>query len=341
MPVIPSPSSSAIKPSDPPMPPCYHSLVPNIHGIVPAMITPMRDDERVDYNAWQTLIDTLISSGVDGVFCGGSSGEFFALSPEERQVTLRFARQAVNGRVPVYGNVGCITTRDTVALARFAEAEGIDIIVVITPYYLKATQDELADHFIEVCSAVRKPVLAYNFPPHGAPELEAATLTRIAAKCENVVGVKDSSGRLELGYAYRDCVPGRRLPVLVGPENLTVTALDNQLAGTVSALANIAPRLFVDLYRAWRENRRPEAERLQKLVDGMCDWVLAHTFPSMIKEAMGMAGRPVGACRKPIGAVPPEARTRLAAGLEELKREGYLDEPTGGRAQSLSTPARA
>jgi 4-hydroxy-tetrahydrodipicolinate synthase len=305
------------------------------------MITPMRDDERVDYNAWQNLIDTLIGAGVDGVFCGGSSGEFFALEPEERQVTLRFCKQAVNGRVPMYGNVGCITTRDTVALARFAESEGVDVLVVITPYYLKATQDELADHFIEVCSAVRKPVLAYNFPPHGAPELEAATLGRIAARCENIVGIKDSSGRMELGIAYRDCVPGRRLPVLVGPENLIVSALDNNLTGTVTALANIAPRLFVDLYRAYRENRRAEAERLQKLVDGMCGWVLAHTFPSMIKEAMRMVGRPVGACRKPIGAVPPDAIKRLEAGLEELKREGYLDEPTGRRAQSVSSPARA
>jgi 4-hydroxy-tetrahydrodipicolinate synthase len=323
------------------MPPCYDSSVPTIHGIVPAMITPMRDDERVDYTAWQNLIDTLITAGVDGVFCGGSSGEFFALEPEERQVSLRFARQAVNGRVPVYGNVGCITTRDTVALARFAEAEGIDIIVVITPYYLKATQDELADHFVEVCNAVRKPVLAYNFPPHGAPELEAATLGRIAARCENLVGVKDSSGRLELGIAYRDCAPGRKLPVLVGPENLIVQALDNQLTGTVTALANIAPRLFVDLYRAYRENRRADAERLQGLVDGMCSWVLAHTFPSMIKEGMRMVGRPVGACRKPIGAVPPEARNRLAAGLEQLRQEGYLDEPTGRGTQPISAPARA
>jgi 4-hydroxy-tetrahydrodipicolinate synthase len=305
------------------------------------MITPMRDDERVDYTAWQALIETLIGAGVDGVFCGGSSGEFFALDHEERQVTLRFCRQAVNGRVPMYGNVGCITTRETVALARFAEAEGVDILVVITPYYLTATQDELADHFIEVCSAVRKPVLAYNFPPHGAPELEAETLGRIAARCENLVGIKDSSGRIELGYAYRDCVPGRRMPVLVGPENLIVTALDNGLAGTVTALANIAPRLFVDLYRACREQRRAEAERLQKLVNGMCGWVLDHTFPSMLKEAMRMAGRPVGACRKPIGAVPPEARQRLAAGLDELRREGYLDEPTGRRAQSVSSPTRA
>jgi 4-hydroxy-tetrahydrodipicolinate synthase len=305
------------------------------------MITPMREDERVDYNAWQSLIDSLIAAGVDGVFCGGSSGEFFALDMEERQVTLRFCKQAVAGRVPLYGNVGAITTRDTIALARFAEAEGVDVLVIITPYYLKATQDELAEHYIEVCSAVRKPVLAYNFPPHGGTELAPATLGRIAAKCENLVGVKDSSGVLELGIGYRDCAMGGNLPVLVGPENLIVEALDNRLAGTVTALANIAPRLFVDLYRAWRENRRPEAERLQGLVTGMCGWVLAHTFPSMLKEAMRMAGRPMGACRKPIGAVPPDARKRLAAGLEQLRGEGYLDEPTGRGTESLSSPARA
>lgn len=305
------------------------------------MITPMREDERIDYNAWQSLIDTLIAAGVDGVFCGGSSGEFFALDMEERQVSLRFCRQAIAGRAPFYGNVGAITTRDTVDLARFAEAEGVDVLVVITPYYLKCTQDELVDHFVEVCQAVRKPVLAYNFPPHGAPELEAETLGRIAARCENLVGVKDSSGRLELGIAYRDCAPDRKLPVLVGPENLIVSALDNQLAGTVTALANVSPRLFVDLYRAYREDRRPEAERLQALVDGMCGWVLAHTFPSMIKEAVRMAGRPMGPCRRPIGPVPPAARERLATGLEQLRREGYLDEPTGRGAESLSAPARA
>src|SRR5206468_11381614 len=113
---------------------------------VPAMITPMRPNELIDYTAWQTHIDSLIAAGVDGLFCGGSSGEFFALDREEREVTLRFCRQSVNGRVPVYGNVGCITTRDTVSLARVAESVGIDVIVVITPYYLKASQDELVEH---------------------------------------------------------------------------------------------------------------------------------------------------------------------------------------------------
>ncbi len=305
------------------------------------MITPFRDDERVDYTAWQNLIDTLIAAGVDGVFCGGSSGEFFALDREQREVGLRFCRQAVNGRVPVYGNVGCITTRDTVSLARVAEAEGVDVLVIVTPYYLKVSQDELADHYIEVCRAVRRPVLAYNFPPHGGTELAPSTLGRIAAACPNLAGVKDSSGVLDLGIAYRDSAPERKLPVLVGPENLIVSALDNGLAGTVTALANIAPRLFVDLYRAWREGRRDEADRLQAVVTGMCGWVLAHTFPSMIKEALAMAGRPAGACRKPIGAVPPAARERLAAGLQLLREQGYLDEPTRPGAESLSSPARA
>jgi 4-hydroxy-tetrahydrodipicolinate synthase len=305
------------------------------------MITPFHDDERVDYDSWQRLIDTLIAAGVDGVFCGGSSGEFFALDAGERKSTLRFCRRAVNGRVPVYGNVGAITTRETVALAQFAEAEGVDLLVVVTPYYLKATQDELAEHFTAVCQAVRKPVVAYNFPAHGATELTAETLGRIAARCDNLAGVKDSSGDLDLGIAYRDCAAGRELPVLVGPEYLIVDALHHRLAGTVTALANVAPRLFVDLYRACREERRADAGRLQALVDSMCGWVLAHTFPSMIKEAMRMAGNPVGPCRKPIGSIPPEARDRLAAGLETLRRQGYLDEPTGGRTEPVSAPARA
>jgi 4-hydroxy-tetrahydrodipicolinate synthase len=305
------------------------------------MVTPMRANELVDFNAWQSLIETLIAAGVDGVFCGGSSGEFFALDREEREVGLRFCRQAVNGRVPVYGNVGCITTRDTVALARLAESEGVDVLVVVTPYYVKLSQDELADHYIEVCRAVRGPVLAYNYPSHGGTELAPATIGRIAESCPNLAGVKNSSGDFELSIAYRDCAPGRRLPVLVGPENLIVAGLDNGLVGSVTALANIAPRLFVELYRAYREGRRAEAERLQALVNGMCGWVLAHTFPSMLKEAMILAGRPAGGCRKPIGAIPPGARERLVAGLEELRGQGYLDEPTRRGTEPVSTPARA
>src|SRR6202035_1614580 len=119
--------------------PCYHKAVANpaFHGVVPALVTPFQDDERIDYSAWQTIIDTLIAAGVDGLFAAGSQGESYALGLEERIVALRFCKQAVAGRVTLYGNVGCITTRDTVQLAQQAEAIGIDAIVVVTPYYIQ------------------------------------------------------------------------------------------------------------------------------------------------------------------------------------------------------------
>src|SRR5215470_18989307 len=130
----------------------------------------------------------MVAAGVDGLFVGGSSGEFYALDPEERAVALRFCVQAAAGRVPLFANVGAITTRETVRLAEAAVSMGVDVIVVVTPYYVKPTQDELAEHFVEVCRAVPLPVLAYNFPQHGGVELLPETLGRIAGQCENQIG---------------------------------------------------------------------------------------------------------------------------------------------------------
>lgn len=292
-----------------------------LHGIVPALVTPFLPDERIDCGAWQKLIDRIISTGVQGVFTGGSSGEFYALDDEERLVALRFCVQAVAHRVPLYANVGAITTRETVKLAEAAEAMGVDVIVVVTPYYLKPTQDELAEHYIEVCRAVRAPVLAYNFPQHGGVQLLPETLGRIAARCENLVGIKDSAGGMEQSVAYRTCAPGRELAVFIGPEAMLLEAWQRGCAGSVTACANIAPRLFVDLYRMFREGRIDEARHLQALAAELADPVGLHTFPGVIKEALQLSGFGVGVCRRPIGPMPEEARRKLAGVLEHLKRE--------------------
>lgn len=297
---------------------------PAFHGVVPALVTPFRPDERLDCNAWGLIIESLIAAGVNGLFATGSQGEAYALDPEERLVTLRFCRQAVAGRVTLYGNVGCTTTAATIQLATQAEAMGIDALVVVTPYYVQPTQEELEAHFVDVCRAVRAPVLAYNFPPHGGVGLEAATFGRIAARCENLVGIKDSSGSLELAVAYKEAVPGREMAVFPGADHLMLPALDRGLAGTVNASANVAPKLYVDLYRAFREGRRAEAERLQTLASELGATVGLHTFPSMMKEAMTMAGLSAGPCRRPVGPVPEAARAKLAAVLDRLRAEGYL-----------------
>ena len=292
-----------------------------LHGIVPALVTPFLPDERIDCGAWQKLIDRMIATGVDGVFTGGSSGEFYALDHEERLVTYRFCVQAVARRVPLFANVGAITTRETVQLAQAAEDIGVDVVVVITPYYLKPTQDELAEHYIEVCRAVRTPVLAYNFPQHGGVQLLPETLGRIAARCPNLVGLKDSSGNLEQSVAYRTCAPERELAVFIGPEAILLDAWQQGCAGSVTACANIAPRLFVDLYKCFREGRIEEARHLQSLAAELGNAVGLHTFPGLIKEALQLAGFGAGVCRKPIGPMPDDARRNLTVVLDRLKQE--------------------
>jgi 4-hydroxy-tetrahydrodipicolinate synthase len=307
---------------------------------VPALVTPFRADERIDFGLWQKVIDAHLAAGVNGLFCGGSSGEFYSLDTEERHVSLRFCQQAAAGRVPVYGNVGCITTRQTIRMAQAAEAEGIDVLVVVAPYYLKPSQDEIAAHYIDICRAVRSPVLAYNFPQHGGVEILPETLGRVAAGCDNLVGVKDSGGNLEQTVAYRTCAPGRELAVFVGPEKLILACLERGCAGTVTAFSNVAPRLFTDLYRAFRAGNRTEAERLQGIIAELTDTVTLHTFPGVIKEAMELAGLPGGNCRRPIGQMPREARARLAAAIARLREEGYSHEPVGRRTEPVSAPAR-
>jgi 4-hydroxy-tetrahydrodipicolinate synthase len=297
---------------------------PAFYGVVPALVTPFQNDERIDCNAWQTIVDTLIAAGVDGLFAAGSEGEAYALSLEERIMALRFCKQAIAGRVTLYGSVGCPTTRDTVQLAQQAEAIGVEVIVVVTPYYIQPSPQELEDHFIEVCHAVHSPVFAYNFPGHGGAQLTAASLARIAAQCENLAGVRDSSGSLEQALAYKNAVPERPLAVFVDGDRLLLSALEQGCAGTVNASANVAPRLYVELYRAYREGRQDEAARLQMLAAELGSTAGLHTFPSMTKEALNAVGLPAGPCRKPVGPVPPEAREKLARVLARLGQENFL-----------------
>lgn len=293
-----------------------------IEGILPAVVTPFRDDEEIDGSTLRAITDRLIHAGVNGLFAGGSSGEFCTLDAEERARSLRLFHEAAAGRVPVIGNVGSITTRDTVRLARTAGKIGLDAIAIVTPYYLKPSQDELFEHYTAVCRAVQLPVLAYNFPQHGGVGLEPKTLGRIAAACENLIGIKDSGGSLEMAAAFLECAE-RDLIVLVGPEKLTLTALELGCAGVVTGCGNIVPELFVDLYRAWHEGRRAEAERLQGLVDELASTVPLHPFPSILKEGMEQCGIPAGRCRRPVGRVPAEAARTVSAVLAKLAKEGF------------------
>jgi 4-hydroxy-tetrahydrodipicolinate synthase len=167
-------------------------------------------------------------------------------------------------------------------------------------------------------------VFAYNVPGHGGVELSVASLARIAAQCENLAGVKDSSESLDQALGYKNASLARSPAVFVGGGHLMLSALEQGCAGTLTASANVAPKLYVDLYRAFREGRRAEAARLQGLASELSATVGLHTFPSIMKEALNSVGLPAGPCRRPVGPVPLEAREKLARVLDRLGRENLL-----------------
>lgn len=285
------------------------------------MVTPFRENERIDYGAWQVLIDLLIASGVHGLFAAGPQGEFYSLDMEERTVAMRFCKQAIARRVPLYVNVGCITTRDTVALALQAQALDVDAVVVVTPYFVRLRTQELVEHYVEVCRAVRTPVIACNVPQHGGVELSPASAAEVAAQCANFAGIIDANGRLESAAAYRQAVPQPEFRVFTGSDHLCLSALEAGCSGFANASANLAPRLFVDLYQAFRTGNLVDAGRLQSLANKLGD---VHNSVAVTKEALGMLGVPVGRCRKPVGAVPAETRRQIEEALNQLRAAGVL-----------------
>jgi 4-hydroxy-tetrahydrodipicolinate synthase len=291
-----------------------------LHGIVPAVVTPFRADERIDYKVWQELIEALIGSGVDGLLFLGGQGEFFALNEEEREVAARFAAQTADGRVPVYVNVGAVTTQETIRLAQKAEADDVDCAVVVTPYYVRPSEDELVDHYVDVCHAVHIPVLAYSIPERTGVELTPSILRRVAGVAENFAGLKDSSGKMQDIPEY----VASGMAVLMGRDHLILEGLKAGCSGAVAACANIAPRAFLELYAAFRAGDLGKAERLQALIEPLRTAFSLATFPSVVKEALEIIGMGVGRCRRPVEPMPFDAHHRLSEVLATLRAEGYL-----------------
>lgn len=289
-------------------------------GIVPAVITPFREDERIDYSAWQDHLEFLIASGVHGLFVLGGQGEFFSLTEEERTVAARFCVQAAARRLPVFVNVGAVTTAETIRLAQKAEADGADYLVVVTPYYIRPSAQELVEHYSAVCASVRLPVFAYNIPERTGVELTPEILRQVGEAHRNFVGLKDSGGRVELIPEWRRA----GLQVFMGRDHLILDGLRMGAAGAVTACANVVPRAFVDLYQAYQAGDLDQAGRLQRLVEPLRRAFGLGTFPAVVKEAMNLAGLRGGRCRRPVGPLSGEARVQLMSVLEELREASYL-----------------
>lgn len=282
------------------------------HGVVPAMATPFTADHRLDEARVGELIDSYIRAGVHGISVAGSQGEFFALDTDEHIRLLELSMRAIDGRVPLYAGTGGATTRQAIALTQAAEALGADLALVITPYFVQPTQDELVAHYTAVARATKLPVMLYNNPPRTSVNVLPATLARCMQAADNIVGMKDSGGDLTQSIEYLLTAPRPAL-LFSGRDTIALSMMFHGAQGTISPAANVFPELMVRLYDALRAGRHDEALRLSNVFAPLrAAWAWG-SFPVVIKEAMTLAGRSAGPTRPPVAGLSEKVRADLQA----------------------------
>lgn len=282
-----------------------------IKGIITAVVTPFDEDENINEDAFRTIIRYLVGQGVHGLFPVGSQGEFFSLSKEERKRLMGIAVEEAGGKVFVMPNTGGIATRDCIELSQHAEKIGADAVSMMTPFFIKPSQEELYQHFKVVCSSVGIPVLAYNNPERsGGVMLNLDTLVRLSQELPNFAGIKDSSGDMTiLGEIIRRTPPDFK--VFVGRDSMIFAALMYGASGAVAASSNVAAKLVLGIYDAVHNGEYEKAKELQSKLAPIRIAFSLGSFPVVMKEALNMIGLPAGKCRKPILPISEDARAEL------------------------------
>lgn len=273
-------------------------------GVFPAMITPMDEREELDLGKLEALTEYLIGAGVHGLIPLGSTGEFYALTPQERRDVLATVIRAAAGRVPVVPGVNAGATREVVEFAREAEAMGAAGLLVAPPYYSLPREDEVLEHYRAVDRAVGIPIMLYNYPGRTGVDMKPEFIERLA-ELKNVRYVKESTGETaRMSQIIRRC--GDRLQVFCGCDTVILEALALGATGWVAGIGNICPAEHVKFYRLWEskdfEAARACFYRLQPLFSFMEN---CGKFTQMVKAGCGFVGRDGGPPRRPL--LPPNA----------------------------------
>lgn len=275
-------------------------------GIITPIITPFHRDieQSINYEATENLVEHLISKGVHGIFILGSNGEFHVIDENEK---VKFAEEViriVKHRVPVYVGTGCCSTKETIRLSRRMEELGADALSIITPYFLKPTEDEIYEHFKEIAESVNLPIVLYNIPKATGCNLTAEVVNRLA-DIENIKAIKDSSGNEDTIKAYCEISKHKDIKVLIGSDSKISMGYKLGATGAVAGTSNVITDVIVNLDKALRKGDAESANKLQKDIDVLRGVLPLGTVPSIMKRAVelanicesGDARKPVRACR--------------------------------------------
>jgi len=288
-----------------------------IKGVIPPIVTPIDDQERVNEKPLRQIVDHIIAGGVHGILSLGSNGEFYGLEREEQQRAAAITLDQARDRVPVYVGIADITTRECVRWARWAEEQHAQAVSILHPMFLSPNEEELYQHFKAVAEATSLPVLLYNNPDRMCCGISANLLDRLA-DIPNIVGIKESSGDMTLTAEFIRRTRDRDFKVIAGRDILILSTLAYGGAGTVASSANIVPQLVVEIYDKFMAGDLSGALEAQFRLAPMRMAYNLGSFPVVTKDYMRLLGFEVGESIRPNTRSSPDNMAKLQKLLDEL-----------------------
>lgn len=275
-----------------------------------AIITPMTETGEVNYPKLQEILEYQIANGTDSIIICGTTGESSTLTHEEHLEAIRFTIEKVAGRIPVIAGTGSNCTETAVYLSKEAEKYGADGLLLVTPYYNKATQKGLIAHFTKIANSVKIPVILYNIQSRTGVNITPETIAYLAEHVENIVGVKEASGNISQ-IAKIAQLTGGKFDIYSGNDDQIVPILSLGGKGVISVLSNIAPRETHDIVAKFMEGDVEGSRELQLRALPLVEKLFCEVNPIPVKAAMNMLGWEVGPLRMPLSEMEDAHKAEL------------------------------
>jgi 4-hydroxy-tetrahydrodipicolinate synthase len=281
-----------------------------------AIVTPFHEDGSIHFEKFAQLVEDQIAGGTDAIIVCGTTGESSTLTHEEHLEMIRFCVETVKGRVPVVAGTGSNCTETAVYLSKEAQKYGADALLLVTPYYNKATQNGLYAHYKKVADSVELPIILYNVPSRTGCNILPQTAVRLCTEVENIVGIKEASGNISQIAKLQSLADGK-VDVYSGNDDQIVPILSLGGKGVISVLSNVAPRQTHDICQKFFEGDVEGSMKEQLRAINLCDALFCEVNPIPVKAALNLMGKEVGPARMPLSEMEPQNVERLRKAMEE------------------------
>jgi len=293
-------------------------IMPIFKGAGVAIVTPFTQDDKVNFEELGKMIDFQIAGGTDAIIICGTTGESSTLTHEEHDACIKFAVEHTAGRVPVIAGTGSNSTAEAIRLSTHAQNNGADALLLVTPYYNKATQKGLIQHYIAIANSVDLPIILYNVPSRTGVNILPQTAVTLAKNVKNIVAIKEASGNIsqvaELAALADGCID-----IYSGNDDQVVPLLSLGGVGVISVLSNVMPKLTHDMVMSYLNGDVKLSRQLQLSVMNLNKALFCEVNPIPVKEALNMMGWNAGAVRSPLCEMEPQHKELLRKELTAMK----------------------